>query len=136
VAGFQVPITGWFSLPADMIRIPLKKERRHKNDNLIAKREEENKKQIIEERFYRVKSLLTEGKVEFQLAEYNEPNIPKGRTPDAPTQRLLDIYELSSSTEEDLVWLLEFTTGKKIELPAPMVETTPVNQTVPPDSLL
>jgi hypothetical protein len=116
----------------DLLRIPLKKEKRNRSDNLIAKRGEPP----IETRFYRVKSLKTEGQVEFQIAEFNEPKIPKGKTPDAPTKRLLDICELSSRTEEDLVWLLEFSTGKKIELPAPLVETTPENQTVPPDSLL
>jgi hypothetical protein len=116
----------------DLLRIPLKNEKRNSKDNLIAKRGEPP----IETHYYRVKSLLTEGKVEFQIAEYNEPKIPKGKTPDAAAKRLLDVYELSSSTEEDLVWLLEFTTGKKIKPPAPVVETTPENQTVPPDSLL
>lgn len=116
----------------DLLRIPLKKEKRNSSDNLIAKRGEPP----IETHFYQVKSLKTEGKVEFQIAEFDEPKIPKGKTPDAPTKRLLDICELSSSTEEDLVWLLEFTTGKKIEPPAPVVEPIPENQTVPPDSLL
>ena len=116
----------------DLLRIPLKKEKRNSKDNLIAKRGESP----VETHFYRVKSLLTEGKVEFTLAEYNAPKLPKGKIPDAATIRLLDICELSSSTEEDLVWLLEFTTGKKIEPPAPVFETTPENQTVSPDSLL
>ena len=121
-------------LVGDLLRIPLKKEKQNKKDNLIAKRDEQN--QIIEVRYYRVKSLLTEGKVEFQIAEFKEPKIPKGKVPDAATKRLLDICELSSSTDEDLAWLVEFNTGKRIEPPAPVVEVVTENQTAPPDSLL
>ena len=121
-------------LVGDLLRIPLKKEKQNKKDNLIAKRDEQN--QIIEVRYYRVKSLLTEGKVEFQIAEFKEPKIPKGKVPDAATKRLLDICELSSSTDEDLAWLVEFNTGKRIEPPTPVVEVVTENQTVPPDSLL
>ena len=85
----------------DLLRIPLKQEKRNSKDNLIAKRGETP----VETHFYRVKSLLTEGKVEFQRAEYDQPKVPKDKMPDAQTQRLLDTFELSSSTEEDLVWL-------------------------------
>jgi len=116
----------------DLLRIPLKKEKRNSSDNLIAKRGEG----VLDTHFYRVKSLLTGGKVGFQLAEYNEPKVPKGKTPDAATQRLLDIFELSFSKEEDLIWLLEFTTGKHVPPPAPVVETASEKQAVPPDSFL
>lgn len=93
----------------DLLRIALKKEKRNSKDNLIAKRDETP----VEAHFYRVSALLTDGEVDFQLAEYNKPKLPKDRTPDAPTQRLLDIFELSSNTEKDLVWLMEFNTGKE-----------------------
>ncbi|MGD1087094.1 MAG: HNH endonuclease domain-containing protein [Verrucomicrobiota bacterium] len=116
----------------DLLRIPLKKEKRNSSDNLIAKRGEG----VLDTHFYRVKSLLTEGKVEFQLAEYNEPRVPKDKRPDAATQRLLDIFELSSSREEDLIWLLEITSGKPVPPPAPVLETTSEKQAVPPDSFL
>jgi len=116
----------------DLLRIPLKQEKRNSKDNLIAKRGETP----LETHFYRVKALLTGDKVEFQMAEYDQPKAPKGITPDPKTQRLLDIFELSSNTEKDLVWIVEFNTGKKIKPPAPLVDATSENQTVPPGSLL
>ncbi len=105
----------------DLLRIPLKKEKRNRKDNLIAKRGETP----LEWRFYRVKSLKTDGTVEFQMAEFAEPKLAKGQIPDPATKRLLETYELTCSNEADLLWLLEVTTGKRIELPPPVVEHAP-----------
>jgi len=105
----------------DLLRIPLKKEKRNRNDNLIAKRGETP----LESRFYRVKSMKTNGTIEFQMAEFAEPKLVKGQIPDPATERLLETYELTCSNEADLLWLLEVTTGKRIKLPPPVVENAP-----------
>lgn len=105
----------------DVLRVPLKREKRNRNDNLIAKRGETP----LEWRFYRVKSLKTDRTVEFQMAEFAEPKLAKGQIPDPATKRLLETYELTCSNDADLLWLLEVTTGNTIEPPPPVVETPP-----------
>jgi hypothetical protein len=116
----------------DLLRVPLKKEKKNAGDNLIAKRGEPP----VEWKFYRVKSLKTEGPVEFQLAEFTEPKLAKDQIPDAATKRLLDICELSSRKDADLLWLLEATTGQEVQPPLPRDEPPPASPAKPSDELL
>jgi len=111
----------------DLLRVPLKKEKKNAGDNLIAKRGEPP----VEWKFYRVKSLKTNETVELQMSEFDAPKMVKEQIPDAPTKRLLDTYELSSSKETDLLWLLEATTGQEVQPPPPCDEPPPSSPAKP-----
>ena len=117
----------------DLLRVPIKDKKKSSQDSLIAKRGEAAP---WGNWFYRVKSLKSGGAVELQLAEYDEPKIEKGKVGTPEQEKLRKLFVLSSSKDGDLAWLIEFTTGKRVELPAPAVETTPKNQTAPQDRLI
>ena len=117
----------------DLLRVPIKDKKKNSKDSLIAKRGEAAP---WGNWFYRVKSMKSGGAVELQLAEYDEPKIEKDKVGTPEQEKLRKLFVLSSSNDGDLAWLLEFTTGKKVEPPAPVAEITQENQTVPPDSLL
>ena len=68
-------------------------------------------------KYYRISALESSGRVEMKLAEWDEPKIPKGKTPTTEESRLLDIHTQTASRDEDLAWLHEFSTGNVSEIP-------------------
>ena len=74
--------------------------------------------------FYRVSAMKTSGSVKLHLAEFNLPKVPEGRKPDPETERLLELYELLTSVDSDLAWLIENTTGQFVSPPAPAPQST------------
>lgn len=117
----------------DLLRIPIKDKKKNSADSLIAKRGEAVP---WGHWFYRVKSLKSGGTVELQLAEYNEPKIEKGKTGTPEQEKLSKLFELSSSNDADLAWLLEGTTGRSVAPPSPVMEATPEMPVKPENCLL
>jgi hypothetical protein len=63
---------------------------------------------------------IQNGEVELSLAEYDEPKIKEGHRPTPEQERLIQMNPVRTRSDEDLVWLIEFTRGKTTPIPPPV----------------